>query len=212
MERRLVLTGALALVAAPALAQTNPAPATDAPAAPAPAPMAADPAPAPAMKMASPATPSEAAMAHMKNTMTVGSLSLATSRIAASKVTAPRLKQFVGFEIAEQETIADILKALMMPNSPASGAVKPPSEAEVMQNLDAKGKEVVSKMHEMKAGKAFERDYIKAQIDGHKMLLEFQEAYLKVADNLDETNVAKLAKGQIVEHLTLLSDLEKELG
>ena len=213
MERRLVLTGALALAAAPALAQSNPPPATDAPAAPAPAaPSSAEPAAAPAMKMAAPATMSDATTAHVKGTMEVGSLSLAISRIAADKVKHAALKQFAGFEIAEQETIASILKAMMMPGAPPSGTVKPPTEAELIANLDDKGEAAVTKMHEMKPGAAFDRDYVKAQIEGHRKLLALQEAYLAAPTDLDETNVAKLAKGMITEHLALLAGLEKATG
>lgn len=200
MDRRLVLTGFAALAVSPALAQTTP-PATDAPVAP-----------APAMKMAVPMTMSDASTAHTKGTMMVGSLSLLTSRIAAPKVKFALLKQFVGFEIAEQETIASILKARMMPGAPPSGDVNPPTDAELMGNLDAKGKAAVEKLREMKPGVPFEREYVKAQIEGHKMLLDLQEAYLKTPDDLDETNVAKLAKGQIKEHLTLLSDIEMHIG
>lgn len=212
MERRLLLTGVLALAATPVLAQASPPPPTDAPAAPAPVVPNAAPAPAPAMTMAAPVTLSDASAAHVKNTMAVGSLSLAVSRIAAGKVTQPLLKQFTAFEIAEQETIADILKAMTMPGSPPRGKVKPPTDAELMGNLDADGKAAVEKMAAMKPGKAFERDYIKAQIEGHRTLLAIQEAYLKTPDSLDETNVAKLAKGMITEHLVLLSDLEKQIG
>ena len=201
MERRLVLTGALALVAVPAFAQSNPPTATDAPAAA-----------APAMKMAAPATMSDASAKHLKGTMEVGSLSLATSRIAADKVKHAGLKQFTAFEIAEQETIASILKAMMMPGAPPSGLVKPPTDAELMGNLDNEGKAVVMKMHDMKAGAAFERDYVKAQIEGHRKLLALQEAYLAAPTDLNETNVAKLAKGMITEHLALLAALEKEAG
>jgi hypothetical protein len=39
-------------------------------------------------------------------------LSLLLSRTAKSKVTHPLLKQFVDFEIAEQETVGGILKAI----------------------------------------------------------------------------------------------------
>ena len=212
MERRLVLVGLATIAASPALAQTSPAPPTDAPAAAAPVAPAVEPAPAPAMKMAPPLAMSDAATAHMKQTMAVGSLSLATSRIAAPKVKLAALKQFVGFEIAEQETIASILKALMMPGAPPSGLVPVPTDAELMGNLDAKGNATVEKLRDTKPGVEFERDYVKAQIEGHKQLLEIQEAYLKSADNLDETNVAKLAKGMVSEHLVLLGDLSKQIG
>ena len=212
MERRLVLTGIAALAASPAFAQSSPPPATDAPPAQAPvAPPAALP-PAPAMKMAPPLATSDASARHMKDTMAVGSLSLLASRIAAPKVKEGALKQFTTFEIAEQETIASILKAMMMPGAPATGTVTAPTDAELTMNLEAKDRELVGKLHEMKAGVAFEREYVKAEIEGHKALLRIQEAYLQAPDNVDEANVAKLAKGMIVEHLALLGDIEKQLG
>ena len=212
MERRLVLVGLAALAATPALAQNNPAPATDAPAAPAAGKTAApEPAPAPAMKLGTPTSMSDARTAHIKRTLAVGSLSLATSRVAAPKVKHAMLKQFAGFEIAEQETIANIIKGMMMPGATPMGQVPVPTDAEVMGNLDEKGKAAVEKLRALKAGPEFEREYVKAQIDGHKQLLEIQEAYLKAPDDLDETNVAKLAKGMILEHLSLLEDIEKQL-
>jgi predicted outer membrane protein len=193
MERRFVLMAIATGVAGSAFAQTN----TTAPGG------------ASAMKAA---TPSDAMATHAKRTMTVGALSLALSRIAEPRVKEAALKQFVGFEIAEQETIADILKAMATPEAKPSGMVPAPSESAVMDSLDAKGKEQVAKLRDMKAGMEFDRAYVRAQIEGHHELLEIQETYLKTADNLDETNVAKLAKGMITEHLTLLGDIEKRIG
>lgn len=213
MERRIVLVGLAALAATPALAQsapTSPPPATDAPAAPAPA--APAPEPAPAMKMDQPLDISDAVKTHRKDTMAVGALSLALSRIAQPKVKGQQLKQFTEFEIAEQDTTGDILKTMMMPGVKPMGEVKAPTEAELMAALDPADKAMVEKMHAMKAGEAFDHAYLKAEIEGHQKLLAIQTAYLKAADNLDETHVAKLAKGMILEHLTLLSDIEKHYG
>lgn len=211
MERRILLAGLATLAASPAFAQSSPAPATDAPAAPAPKGNTPEPAPAPAMKMDTPIGPtvSDAMTEHMKRTMAVGSLSLATSRIAIKKAKSAAVKQFAGFEVAEQDTIADILKGKMMPGAKPSGEIKPPTDAEVAGNLDAKAKATVEKMHAMAAGTEFDRDYVKAQIEGHEELLKIQQDYLKVADNADETNIAKLAMGMIKEHLTLLHELGK---
>ena len=223
MERRVVLVGLAALVTGPALAQTSPAPPTDAPAAvvPSPSAPASEPAPAPAMKIAPPsgggvseaaAENSKAATEHMKRTLAAGSLSLATSRLALTKAKNPMVKQFAEFETAEQDTIADILKGKMMPDARPTGEVKAPTDAEVAGNLDQKGKDLLEKMRAMKAGPEFDRDYVKAQVQGHRELLDIQDTYLKVADERDETNVAKLAKGMIKEHLTLLTDLQKKVG
>jgi predicted outer membrane protein len=161
----------------------------------------APPAPAPSEM-------SDAQRKHIKDTMAVGSLSLILSRMAKPKVSHPPLKQFMDFEIAEQETVAGILKAIQT-NAAPSGSTPSPSDADLMQNLDDAGKASVEKLHALRAGSEFDHDYIRYEVEGHRKLLDIQEVYLKAPDNLDQTNVAKLARGMIKEHLTLLADLDK---
>ena len=51
------------------------------------------------------------------------------------------------------------------------------------------------------------------QLQGHQKLLSIQEGFIKNASNNREAfSVARLARGQIIEHLTLLQDMHKELG
>ena len=76
-----------------------------------------------------------------------------------------------------------------------------------MQNLDAAGQSAVEKLRQA-TGLALDREYLHAEIDGHHRLLDIQQAYLRSPEDLDETNVAKLAQGMIKEHLTLLGDIE----
>ena len=49
---------------------------------------------------------------HIDDTLAAGSLSLATSRLAVNRVKGSRLLEFARFEVAEQETIADVLNAM----------------------------------------------------------------------------------------------------
>jgi putative membrane protein len=195
MNRRLLLASIATLPASRVLAQST------SPPTPAPAQTMAPPTPAPSEM-------SDAQRKHIKDTMAVGSLSLLLSRIAKSKVSHPLLKQFVDFEIAEQETVADILKAINT-NAAPTGSVQAPTDADLMQNLDDTGKASVEKLHALRAGSEFDRDYIRYEVEGHRKLLDIQEVYLKAPDNLDLTNVAKLARGMIKEHLTLLADMDK---
>ena len=216
MERRMVLAGLAALATGPALAQSNPPPPTDAPAAVVPAPSAPtpEPAPMPAMKVAPSkgGAVADVAVEHMQGTATVGSLSLVLSRLALIKAKNPLVKQFAGFETAEQDTIADILEGMERSDAKPLGDVKPPTDAALAGHLDQKGKALLEKLRAMTAGPDFDRDYVRAQIDGHRRLLEIQEAYLKAPDTIDQTNVAKLVKGMIKEHLALLGDIEKKIG
>ena len=157
---------------------------------------------------AAPSAMTDAQQKHMTDTAAFGSLSLLLSRIAKSKVTHPLLKQFVDFEIAEQETVAGILKAIQA-NAAPSGSTPSPSDADLLQNLDDAGKASVEKLRALKAGSEFDRDYIRYEVEGHRKLLDIQEIYLKSPDNLDQANVAKLARGMIKEHLALLAEIDK---
>ena len=204
MERRILLAGLLTGAAGATLASRSALAQTATPAAPAPAP---------AMKMDMPMSGlSDAVKTHIKDTMTVGSLSLLVSRIAQAKLKHPMGKQFADFEVAEQDGIADILKGRMTPGIRPMGTIKAPTDAEAEGNLDAEGKAAVEKFRTLGDGPEFEKAYVQAQIDGHTKLLGIQEAYLKVADDETETAIAKLAQGRIQEHLVILGDIQKHLG
>lgn len=140
---------------------------------------------------------------HMQQTMRVGSLALATSRIAVEKTKNAQAKQFAQFEVAEQETIAEVLKSMQGANVTTGQGAAPNSEAQA--NLDDKAKTTLKKLQDAKAGADFDREYIKAQIDGHNELLKVQEKYIQGGKVREQMNVAKLARGQINEHLTLLA-------
>jgi putative membrane protein len=155
-----------------------------------------------------PSAGTDAQHKHIMDTMAVGSLSLLLSRVAKPKLTHPLLKQFVDFEIAEQETIADVLNAFKT-NAAPKGTIQAPTDADLTQNLDEAGKASVEKMRAAHAGAQYDRDYIRYEVEGHRKLLDIQEVYLRSPDNLDETNIAKLARGMIKEHLTLLADVDK---
>jgi putative membrane protein len=146
---------------------------------------------------------------HMDNTMRVGSLSLATSQLALEKAHNEYVKMFAEFEVAEQETIADIIKTMQGAGSNATTGQASPPTAIIHDQLDAKGKQVLDKLKSVKAGEDFEREYISAQIDGHQELLKIQETYLKSGTVREEISVAKLARGQIKEHLALLEEAKK---
>ena len=156
------------------------------------------------------AAPGEAEKKHAGDTKKVGSLSLATSRVAVEKASDPMVKEFAKWEVSEQETIADILKSMEM-DGKAEGALKPPSDSEVEAMLDAEGKAALEKLRAA-SGAAFDKAYVMAQLDGHKKLLSIQEDYLKVGQNREHLSVTKLARGQIKQHIDHLDMLKSKVG
>lgn len=156
------------------------------------------------------AAPGDAERKHADDTKKVGSLSLVTSRVAVEKASDPMVKEFAKWEVAEQETIADILRSMEM-DGKAEGALKPPSDSEVEAMLDAEGKAALDKLRAA-SGAAFDKAYVTAQLDGHKKLLSIQEDYLKVGQNREHLSVTKLARGQITEHIDHLDMLKSKVG
>jgi predicted outer membrane protein len=71
----------------------------------------------------------------------------------------------------------------------------------------------MEKMSKAAPGAAFDRDYVAAQLKGHQDLLNVQDRYLKSAGgNRELTNIARLASGQIKEHLAMLQEMQAGLG
>jgi putative membrane protein len=198
IERRILLAALATAAAAPAFAQTSTSQ------------MSKDqPSGSTAMpRSGQQAELGEAERRHITNTMAAGGMSLLASRAALKKVRDDDIKEFAQFEVAEQETIADVLMGMMDP-SKASGKINPPSEPEVRQQVSKEDQATLEKMEAMN-GDAFEKAYVRAQIDGHEKLLRIQEDYLSSGKNPAHLGIAKLARGQIKEHLTLLSDLSED--
>ena len=198
LERRLLLTAIAASVALPAFAQTS----TSQNGAASSGSQDAAAGSATAGSMGAPE------QKHLADTAAAGALSLAASRVAVKKARDEDVQQFATFEVAEQETIADVLMSMKDP-SKTSGKLKAPSDSEVRQLIDPQDAAMLTKMEQMD-GKEFERAYIKAQTQGHERLLQIQETYLAQGKNPAHIGIAKLARGQIKEHLTLLADLRDE--
>jgi putative membrane protein len=195
MDRRHLLAGIAALAAAtPVLAQTA-APQTG----------------SGTRSGSADATMGEAEMRHMQRTMMLGTMALETSRVAMQKAQHPNVKMFATFEVAEQETIAEVLNSMREPAATSSTGAGSASAAQPPQ-MDASAREMVQKLQQAQAGREFDREYIQGQIQGHQGLLQAQEEYLRSGRNREHVNVAKLARGMIKEHLALLQDIQKELG
>jgi putative membrane protein len=226
MHRRVVLTGLAVAAAGPVLAQTQQ---------PAPIPVTPQSAQgqtggAGAGASQSTAQFSQAEAEHLQQTLAGGTVALQTSEIALQKAQNPKVKQFAQFERDEQTTLAEVLRSIQEPAATASagsasaaaaasggaasatasgGAARAaatapeiaPDKADMMQTLQ-----------QAKPGAEFDRMYVQGQIQGHQELLQIQERYIQAnTRNREQTNVAKLARGHIKEHITMLQEIQKEL-
>ena len=131
----------------------------------------------------------EAANTYLRNTLEVGALALAASRIAQEKATNLWVKKFANYETAEQEGVANIFKT--------SGA-EPPSESTENQ---------LPQVRELRglSGRRFEEHYLQGQHDGHEHLLRIQDAFIKTGEDPYIADMAKLIRGRVEEHLDLIA-------
>jgi putative membrane protein len=147
---------------------------------------------------------------HIKDTMKVGSIALATSRLALEKAPNAKVKQFAQFEVAEQQTISDVLSAIESDGKAAATTGQDAGDGRSQPQLDQAGQQMLKRLQEAKAGTEFDREYVSAQIDGHQQLMKIQESYINSGKNVLNLSIAKLARGQIKEHLTLLNDINAQ--
>jgi putative membrane protein len=206
MDRRALLGGLAALVVAPALAQTSGS--------------------SPAMPSGSSGTMpmnqtggqmSQADMQHMQQTLQLGMVALESSRVAMNKVRSEDLKRFANFEVQEQTTLSEVLHSMMEPAATAAtgstGSQSNPSSMNMPpRQMDASARDMMQKMQNQQAGVEFDKIYLQAQLQGHRDLLQVQERYLQSnPQNREHTNVAKMARGHIREHLAMLEEMQKTL-
>jgi putative membrane protein len=170
-------------------------------------------APTPATKPADGMMPAmgEAEMKHAEETGMVGSQSLLQSRLAVTKATDPKVKMFAEFEVAEQETVGDILKSMKMGMDEAQGALMPPTDAEAMTMAGPDARAMLDDMTALE-GAEFDKAYVAANLEGHQKLLAIQEEYLTVGTNREHLSVAKLARGMVKEHIAHLEELQAMMG
>jgi predicted outer membrane protein len=156
---------------------------------------------------------SQAERQYIQQALALGTVSLQQSNFALSKAQNPRVKQFAEFEIGEQNLLADIMHSFADPNATASTTQGAQASASTAPELPQKDSQAMERLSKAQGGAAFDKDYVALQIQGHQDLLKLQETYLQQGSgNRETTNVAKLARNQIQEHLTMLQDIQKDLG
>jgi putative membrane protein len=137
----------------------------------------------------------DAEKTHASETLAVGSVALETAKIAEDKAQNAWVKKFAQYEVAEQTTIAQILKAAGA--SPAK--------------LTEKQSQMIAKAKDAKAGPAFDDEFLANQLEGHNELLKIQETYIEKGKDQASVNLSKLARGQIKEHIDLIETIRKNM-
>jgi putative membrane protein len=169
------------------------------------------------------ASETQAATQYIQATMAAGTLALQASTFARDKAQHPKVKQFAVFEETEQNTMFDVLHSLSDPATTAStnaaqatGQNAPRNPAQAAATAPVLSGQAAAAMEEMSKaapGPGFDRAYVDLQIRGHQELLAIQERYLAGNPSHRPTaTIARLARGQIREHLALLQDIRNELG
>lgn len=155
----------------------------------------------------------QAQQSYIQQMLALGTVSLQQSNFAHGKARNPQVKRFADLEIAEQNLLTEIMHSFAEPSATASTSEGTRQAASTAPELPQKDAQAMERLSRAEMGAAFDRDYVALQIQGHQEMLNLQEAYLRqVSGNREMTNIARLARNQIKEHLTLLQDIQKEVG
>jgi len=133
---------------------------------------------------------------YLATTLMGGTLAKQTSQLALERAQHPKVKQFAGFEIAEQTALAQVLTDTENP---------PPVP------LDANHSGVLRTL-QAQSGPGFDRAYILSQITQHNALLLTQQGYLENTNRSTDTQrIAVLARMSIQQHLVMLQEIQQML-
>jgi len=212
MDRRCVLAGLAIAITTPALAQTSGSSST--------AQRGASDGSGSAAGRMGGQRMSQADMQHIQQTLQLGMVALETSQIAQQKAQNPDLKRFATFEVQEQTTVSEVLHSMLEPaTTSATGLAVQPGQtgagsgtnAPALQ-LDPQSREMIQRLQNTQPGEAFDRQYLQGQMEGHSALLQVQTQYLQSnPQNREHLNVAKMARGVIIEHVALLEDIQAKI-
>jgi putative membrane protein len=140
--------------------------------------------------------PSVSGTEYLAKTLMGGTLAKQTSQLALERATNPRVKQFAGFEIAEQTALAQVLTDTENP---------PPVPLDADHTAELRTLQTQS-------GPAFDRAYILGQITQHQSLLLTQQGYLENTNRSTDTqHIAVLARASIQQHLVMLQEIQQML-
>jgi hypothetical protein len=129
-------------------------------------------------------------------TLMIGSLALQSSQLASQRAALVKVKQFAGFETAEQTTVAQVLTDTPTP------PVAPLDSAHAAQLQALSGSP---------PGHPFDVKYVALQLQGHHELLDVQNSFLQAQPSMssDVAHIAMLARTTIQMHLVLLEELRQ---
>jgi putative membrane protein len=137
----------------------------------------------------------EAEERHIRETLELGAVSLETSRLAKERARDTWVKKFAEYETAEQETIGEVLRSL---------------GAKLSQDAREDRRQARRDLREA-SGHAFEEAYLEVQAEGHAQLLSVQDAYIRAGKDEQHLGIARLARGQIREHIDLIKTIRQQL-
>ncbi|MGA7324490.1 MAG: DUF4142 domain-containing protein [Rhodomicrobium sp.] len=132
---------------------------------------------------------------YIEDTLALGDISLATSRLAQRNVHHRRVRTFAEYETAEQELIGSLLRSF-------GGRV--PAEAREERRDEARD------LRELR-GERFDEAFLDAQAEGHEHLLRVQNEFIKTGRDDDLQTIAKLIRGRIQEHVDLIQKIRDQL-
>ena len=128
---------------------------------------------------------------YVMDTLRVGGVALRASQLARTRSASPLVRAFAEMELREQTGLSQVLGEV-------SGMRGPPPPDPRFAAAEAQLQRA--------RGQQFDVLFGRGQIEAHEVALRVQEDYLRGGRNMHLRHIATLARGQILDHLTLLRD------
>jgi predicted outer membrane protein len=137
----------------------------------------------------------EIAERYIEDTLALGGIALATSRLAEERGHFRWVKRFAQYEIEEQESVAGILQSF---------GGRAPAEAREER------RELARDLRELR-GERFDEAFLDSQAGGHQRLLRIQNEFMKAGRDEELQAIAKLIRSRVQEHIGLLRVIRDEV-
>jgi putative membrane protein len=131
---------------------------------------------------------------------------IAEGKLAATKATNPQVKAFARLMVTDHQAMLDEGKSFATSNN-----VMPDTTSGDVADLMHETQEELKELQEKKAGKEWDEDFIKHEVEGHKKVLDKLQQATQSTSNQQLKDMLTKATGKVQEHLTKAQDLENKL-
>jgi putative membrane protein len=138
---------------------------------------------------------------YVLDTLAESATALELSRLAQERAADEAIKRFAKLELAEQQTVMEVLHAFSRERTELAPQTRPKTESSAK----------IDQLRAAREGMEFDRFFVDGQLGVHRQLLRIQERYLARGEEAPLRAIASLIAGHVKEHLADLDIIRNRL-